>query len=78
MVWVPKYRYRVLTGAVGQEVGNCIRAFSEQKQVEIVEMNIQPNHVHVLAMIPPKISVSYYCGMSKVEPLSEFSTVSKS
>jgi putative transposase len=46
-------------------VGNCIRAFSQQKQIEIVEMNIQPDHVHVLAMIPPKVSVSDYCGMVK-------------
>ena len=28
-------------------------------------MNIQPDHVHLLAMIPPKISVSDYCGMVK-------------
>jgi len=28
-------------------------------------MNVQPDHVHLLAMIPPKISVSDYCGMIK-------------
>lgn len=46
-------------------MGNCIRAFSQQKDIEIVEMNIQPDHVHLLAMIPPKVSVSDYCGMVK-------------
>ena len=65
IVGVPKYRHRILTDAVGQEVSNCIRAFSDQKQVEIIKMNIQPDHVHVLAMIPPKISVSDYCGIVK-------------
>ena len=65
IVWVPKYRYRILTGSVGHEVGNCIRAFSEQKQVEILEMSVELDHVHLLVMIPPKVSVSDYCGMIK-------------
>ena len=62
---MPKYRHRILTGHVGHEVGNCIRAFSQKKEIEIVEMNIQPDHVHLLLMIPPKVSVSDYCGMVK-------------
>ncbi len=65
IVWVPKYRHRILAGNVGHEVSNCIRAFSQQKGIEIVEMNIQPDHVHLLVMIPPKVSVSDYCGMVK-------------
>ena len=65
IVWVPKYRHRILTGRVGNEVGNCIRAFSQQNGVEIVEMNVQPDHIHLLTMIPPKIAVSDYCGMVK-------------
>ena len=65
MVWVPKYRHKILTGHVGREVGDCIRAFSEQKKVEIVEMSIQPDHIHLITMIPPKISVSDYCGIVK-------------
>ena len=62
---MPKYRHRILTGPVGDEVGNCIRAFSEQKEIEILEMNVKPDHVHLLTMIPPKISVSDYCGLVK-------------
>ncbi len=65
IVWVPKYRYRILTGSVGHEVGNSIRAFSEHKQVEILEMSVELDHVHLLVMIPPKVSVSDYCGMIK-------------
>ena len=65
IVWVPKYRRKILTGAVGNEVGNCIRAFSQQKEVEIVRMNIQPDHVHILALVPPKVSISDYCGIVK-------------
>ncbi len=65
IVWVPKYRYRILTGHVSHEVGNYIKAFSQQKEIEIVEMNIQPDHVHLLVMVPPKVSISDYCGMVK-------------
>ena len=60
IVWVPKYCRRILTGTVDHDVGNGIRAFSLQKDIEIVEMNIQPDHVHLLAMIPPNVSVSDY------------------
>ncbi len=58
VVWVPKYRHRVLRGKVATEVNNCIIAFSEQKEYEIIELNVQIDHVHLLVMVPPKISIS--------------------
>jgi putative transposase len=54
-----------LSGAVGQEVENCIRAFSQQKECEVVELNVQIDHVHLLVMVPPKISISDYVGIIK-------------
>ena len=65
LVWTPKYRFRILSGAVAEEVGRCIRTFSEQLKCEIVEMNVQIDHVHLLVMIPPKIAVSDYVGSVK-------------
>jgi len=65
IVWVPKYRFRILTGYVAEEVGRCIRAFTEQQKSEVVELNIQLDHVHLLVMIPPKIAVSSYVGTVK-------------
>ena len=64
-VWVPKYRYRILTGLVGKEVERCIHAFSERLGAEVVELNIQEDHVHLLAMVPPKIAVSEFVGTLK-------------
>ena len=58
IVWVPKYRYRVLHGEIAKEVENLIRAFSHQMKCEIIELNVQIDHVHLLVMIPPKISCS--------------------
>jgi len=65
IVWAPKYRYKILTGRVGDEVSNCIRAFAEQMKSEVVELNVQPDHVHLLAMVPPKTSISDYVGAMK-------------
>ena len=65
IVWVPKYRFRILKGKVAIEVSNCIRGFTEQKHSEIVELNIQNDHVHLLVMVPPKVSISDYVGMIK-------------
>jgi putative transposase len=65
IVWTPKCRIRILEGEVGQEVTNCIRAFSEQKQFEIIELNVQKEHVHLIVMVPPKLSISDYMGIVK-------------
>jgi len=65
IVWVPKYRFRVLTGRIGEEVERCIRAFAEQKKCEVVELNIQVDHVHLLIIVPPKISISDIVGVLK-------------
>jgi putative transposase len=65
IVWTPKYRFRILTGNVGEEVGRCIRAFVEQQKSEVVELNVQHDHVHLLTMVPPKVSISDYVGIIK-------------
>lgn len=65
LVWVPKYRYRILKGLVGQEVERCIRAFSERLGAEIVELNVQEDHVHLLVLVLPKVSVSEFMGTIK-------------
>jgi len=65
IVWVPKYRFRILTGKVANETEACVRAFTEQLGCDLIELNVQPGHVHLLVMIPPKISVSGYVGTVK-------------
>ncbi len=65
IVWVPKYRFKILTGKIAREVENCIRAFSEQQGAEIIELNIQIDHVHLLVMVPPKVSISNFAGTLK-------------
>ena len=65
IVWVPKYRYRILKDKVGFEVSKTIRVYSERLGCEIVEMNVQADHVHLLVKVPPKILISRLLGTVK-------------
>src|SRR4028119_1022147 len=65
IVWVPKYRLRILTGEVGKLVDQDVRKLSEWLGCEVMELNVQADHVHVVVSIPPKVSVSTYMGTIK-------------
>jgi len=65
IVWVPKYRYRVLKGTVAEEVFKCIHVFTGRLGCEVVELNVQPDHVHLLVKIIPKVSISEFMGAIK-------------
>ena len=65
IVWVPKYRLRILTGEVGKLVDQDVRKLSEWLGCEVMELNVQADHVDVVVSIPPKVSVSTYMGTIK-------------
>ena len=65
VVFTPKYRYRILEGKVKEIVEHKIRQVCEWYEVEIEEMNIQSDHIHMLVSIPPKRSVSEVMGIIK-------------
>ena len=65
IIWVPKYRYRVLKGPVGQVVYNGVQVFCGQRGCRVVELNVQLDHVHLLVKVPPKISISKLMGVLK-------------
>jgi len=65
IVWVPKFRYRVLRGPVAEEVFNCIHVFAGRLGCEIIELNVQPDHVHLLVKVLPKVSISDFMGSVK-------------
>ena len=60
LVWCSKYRYRVLEGKIKDEVEHAIRGQTVQQECEgeVVELNVQRDHVHLVAMILPKLSIS--------------------
>jgi putative transposase len=56
---------RILEGEVANEVSHCVRLFSGQKKSEVIELNVQKDHVHLIVMIPPKVCVSDFMGIVK-------------
>jgi putative transposase len=65
LIWCPKYRFRILKGGVRQSVEEIITQLCEWKKLEILEMNVQEDHVHLVLSIPPKLSVSSVVGFLK-------------
>lgn len=65
IVWAPKYRYRVLTGPVREAVRDGVQAICGYAGCEVVELNVQPDPVHLIAMVPPKIAISELMGRVK-------------
>ena len=65
LVWVPKYRFRILTGEIKKLVEEDIKMLCEWKKCEIQEMSVQSDHVHLVLSIPPKVSVSDMMGILK-------------
>jgi putative transposase len=65
IVWTPKYRFRILRNNVGREVYKQIRISGEQLGIEVVELNVLVDHVHLLVKIPPRLSVSHVIGHLK-------------
>ena len=65
IVWVPKYRYRILKDKVGFEISKSIRIYAERLGCDLVELNVQSDHVHLLLKVPPKVSISKLMGVVK-------------
>ena len=65
IVWTPKYRYRVLDGLVKEFVETTIRQLCEWKRVEVMELNIQRDHIHMVVFVEPKLSISDLMGILK-------------
>lgn len=65
IVFIPKYRQKVLYGEMRSKVGAIIRELCQQKGVELVEGRAMPDHIHLCLSIPPKYSVSHTVGFLK-------------
>jgi len=64
-VFAPKYRRRVFFGQKRKEVGAILRQLCEWKDVEIIEAEVCPDHIHMLLKIPPKLCVASFVGFLK-------------
>ena len=60
IVWIPKFRRKILVKGVDQYCEKVIRSYilDRYPDVQIYEMNIQLDHIHMLVSIPPKYAIS--------------------
>jgi len=58
IVWSPKYRYRILKGQGAEFVEQTPRMLCEWKTIEILEMNVKEDHIHMILSIPLRLSIS--------------------
>ena len=65
VVWIPKYRKKVLYGSLRRHLGGIFRELAMQKESRVVEGHLMPDHIHVLVSIPPKYSVAQVVGFIK-------------
>jgi putative transposase len=65
IAFAPKYRVQILYGEHRAEIVKILRELCDWKGITIIQAEVCPNHIHMLAEIPPKISVSSFMGFLK-------------
>ncbi len=65
VIFIPKRRRRTLYGELRKHLGDVFRTLAAQKESEIVEGHLMPDHVHMMIAIPPKYAVSQVIGFIK-------------
>ena len=65
VVFAPKYRRQVIYEKIKEDIGKIIRQLCDQKEIEIIEAELCPDHIHMLISIPPKYSVAQIMGYIK-------------
>ena len=76
VVWIPKYRRKVLVAHVADRLRGVLHEVAQAKGFEILALEIQPDHVHLFYSAPPNIApalaVQWFKGISARTLLVEF------
>ena len=65
VVWCPKYRRKVLVGKIEARLKELIREICIELQAELIELEIMPDHVHLLIEVDPQFDVHKVIKMIK-------------
>ena len=65
VVFIPKYRRKVLFAALRKDLGPVFRELARHKACRVEEGHLRPDHVHMLLSIPPKYAVAGVVGYLK-------------
>lgn len=81
LVWITKYRKKVLGGKIGERVRDLIRKVCKNNDIEIIVGHVSKDHVHLLVSVPPHMSVSktvqYIKGYTSRKLLMEYKELNK-
>ena len=62
IVFAPKFRRKEIYGKLKKDIWQILRKLCEQKDVQIIEAEACPDHIHMLVSIPPHISIAQFMG----------------
>ena len=65
VVFVPKRRRKAIFGQARRQLGVIFHALARQKECQIIEGHLMPDHVHMCIAIPPKHPVASVIGLLK-------------
>ena len=65
VVFIPKYRKKLIYGGIRRHLGEILRRLAEQRESRIEEGHLMPDHVHIMISIPPKHAVAQVVGYIK-------------
>ena len=81
IVWITKYRKKVLTGIVAERIRELIRQICKEHEVEIIKGHISKDHIHMFVSVPPHIAISklvqYMKGKSSYKLMQENKQIQK-
>lgn len=81
VVWCPKYRFKVMQNEIRLYVREVIKELCRWKKLEIIQGNVQEDHIHIVLGIPPNYSVlstiGFLKGKSAIKIFNKFGKLRK-
>ena len=65
VIWCPKYRRKVLTNGVDARLKELILQTADEHHAEIIELEIMPDHVHILLEVDPQYGIHKFVNQMK-------------
>lgn len=73
IVWTPRYRRKLFVNNIKAECESYFKTMEDlQTDIEVIAVNIQPDHIHIVLVIPPRIAVADVVKYLKVQSAKTF------
>ena len=65
VIWCPKYRRPVLVDGVDERLKTIVRGVAEETRSEVIELEVMPDHVHLLVEVDPQFGIHRFVKLTK-------------